>query len=65
NDNENPGAITGMPLDIPVKNDAGSCDAVVTWTETPSAEDNCDGTIVATADMPSGSTFGLGDTIVT
>ncbi|MAW76775.1 MAG: hypothetical protein CMJ95_05205, partial [Planctomycetes bacterium] len=65
NDNEDPSDITGMPLDITQKNDAGNCDAVVTWTEMPSADDNCAGTIAATADMPSGSTFSLGDTIVT
>jgi hypothetical protein len=65
NDNENPGAITGMPIDIMQKNDAGSCDAVVTWTEMPSAEDNCDGTLAAVPDIASGSTFLVGDTTVT
>ena len=33
-------AITGMPLNITQSNDAGACNAVVTWTA-PTAADNC------------------------
>ncbi|HEY5688066.1 MAG TPA: HYR domain-containing protein, partial [Yeosuana sp.] len=62
-DNETP-TIT-CPGDIVVSNDADSCDAVVNYT-TPVGTDNCPGANTAlTAGLASGSTFPLGDTIVT
>src|SRR6266481_5303088 len=41
----------------------GSCSAVVTYNAT--ANDNCDGPVTVSCDHPSGSTFGLGTTLVT
>ena len=62
---EVPPVIVGMPLGTKVDNTPGSCEGVATWTETPSADDNCDGIIAAVPDIASGSTFPLGDTTVT
>ncbi|MGB1669915.1 MAG: HYR domain-containing protein, partial [Flavobacteriales bacterium] len=55
--------ISGTPGDITQAKDAGSCDAVVTWTA-PTATDNC---TLATlgSDINSGTTFDLGPTTVT
>ena len=60
NDTENP--TISCPSNITVGNDAGSCNAVVTYS-TPSGLDNCPGqTTVQTAGLASGSTFPLGST---
>ena len=61
-DTENP-AITGTPADISQDNDAGSCDAVVTWTE-PTASDNCTLDTLYSTHAP-GDTFAVGTTTVT
>ena len=54
--------ITNMPVDITISNDAGNCDAVVTWTA-PSASDNCTvDSSVSTAQ--SGDVFAVGSTMV-
>jgi gliding motility-associated-like protein len=54
--------ITNMPADISISNDAGKCDAVVTWT-LPSASDNCNvDSLVSTAQ--SGDVFAVGTTTV-
>ena len=59
NDNENP-SIT-CPGDIVVNNDAGVCEAVVTYSV--SSTDNCPGeTIMQTAGLASGSAFPIGTT---
>ena len=59
NDNENP-SIT-CPGDIVVNNDAGECEAVVTYSV--SSSDNCPGeTIMQTAGLASGSAFPIGTT---
>ncbi len=61
NDTENP-TIT-CPADITVSNDAGQCDAVVTWT-VPTGADNCAGSTVTSSHNP-GDTFPIGTTTVT
>src|SRR5690554_3382159 len=62
NDTENP-VIVDCPTDITQSNDAGSCDAVVTWTA-PTFTDNCTGTTL-TSTHNSGDTFPIGTTTVT
>ncbi|WP_373493499.1 HYR domain-containing protein, partial [Aquiflexum sp.] len=62
NDTEKP-TMTNIPANIIVDNDAGTCGAVVTWTE-PSAADNC-GIESFTADYTSGAFFPVGETTVT
>ena len=59
-DNEAP--VANCPTDLTVDTDAGSCDAVVTYS-IPVPTDNCSATSVA--DITSGSTFVLGSTTVT
>ncbi|MEM7185977.1 MAG: HYR domain-containing protein, partial [Bacteroidota bacterium] len=61
NDTEDP-AIT-CPGNITVGNDAGSCDAVVTWTA-PVGTDNCPGPVTTSTHNP-GDTFPVGTTTVT
>src|SRR5690606_37944066 len=61
NDTENP-TIT-CPSDITVSNDAGQCDAVVTWSA-PTGADNCASFNVTSSHNP-GDTFPIGTTIVT
>ncbi|WP_417858570.1 HYR domain-containing protein, partial [Xanthomarina gelatinilytica] len=61
NDTENP-TIT-CPGDITISNDAGQCDAVVTWTA-PTGADNCAGAVVTSSHNP-GDTFPIGTTTVT
>ena len=56
-------AISGMPSDTVHSTGVGSATAVVTWSE-PSASDNS-GTVNLTSSHSSGSTFSIGDTIVT
>jgi hypothetical protein len=54
--------VANCPADITVSNDAGQCDAVVTFMA--SATDNCTG--VTTSSVPaSGSVFPIGTTLVT
>lgn len=60
-DSESP-MVSGMPTDMDVDNDPGSCGAVVNWTE-PSASDNC-GVPGLTSDFTSGMSFPNGDTVV-
>ena len=55
--------ITGVPSDITQGNDAGSCNAVVTWTA-PVVTDNCSG-VVVTSTHASGDIFSVGTTTVT
>src|SRR5690554_5534223 len=62
NDTEAP-VIVDCPTDITQSNDAGSCDAVVTWTA-PTFTDNCTGTTL-TSTHNSGDTFPIGTTTVT
>ncbi|TPV32253.1 HYR domain-containing protein [Paucihalobacter ruber] len=61
-DNEIP-VINNTPANISVNTDAGSCDAVVTWTA-PTVSDNCPGATLST-NFNSGDTFPLGTTTVT
>ena len=61
-DDENP-SISGMPSDIVQSTDAGSSTAAVTWSE-PTASDNS-GSVTLTSSHSSGSTFAIGNTIVT
>jgi large repetitive protein len=63
-DNEDPTII--CPGDISVNNDAGMCDAVVTFSD-PIVDDNCPTTTVLTqtAGLPSGSNFPIGTTVQT
>ena len=61
-DDEDP-VITGCPDDITVNADAGTCDAVVTWTP-PTVDDNC-GIQSFTSSHNPGDTFGPGTTTVT
>jgi len=57
-------AITGLPANISVNNDAGVCGAVVSWTA-PGVTDNCAGaTIAQTAGLASGAVFPVGTTTV-
>ncbi len=56
--------ISGCPSNIIVSNDAGSCEAIVTWTTTPTATDNC-GAPTLTSSHASGATFPVGTTTVT
>jgi len=64
-DNEKP-LISSCPSNITLSNDAGHCDAVVTWTE-PTATDNCtpSGNLVWSKSHTPGSTFPAGTTTVT
>jgi len=61
-DNEAP-VIAGVPADILVTADPGACSTTVTWTP-PTATDN---TVVVSfaPNIPSGSTFPVGTTVVT
>ncbi|PWI31542.1 hypothetical protein DI383_02425 [Flavobacteriaceae bacterium LYZ1037] len=61
NDTEAP--TISCPADITVSNDAGQCDAVVTWTA-PTGADNCAGAVVTSSHNP-GDTFPIGTTTVT
>ncbi|MCX7549228.1 HYR domain-containing protein, partial [Xanthomarina sp. F2636L] len=61
NDTEAP--TISCPADITVSNDAGQCDAVVTWTA-PTGNDNCGGAVVTSSHNP-GDTFPIGVTTVT
>ena len=61
-DEETP-TITGVPSDIEQSTDVGSSTAVVTWPE-PTTSDNS-GSLNLTSSHSSGSTFSIGDTIVT
>ena len=56
-------AISDMPADITVSNDAGQCGAAVTWAE-PSSTDNC-GVVSFSADQTNGASFPVGTTTVT
>ncbi|NRA75536.1 MAG: HYR domain-containing protein [Planctomycetes bacterium] len=56
-------SISGMPVDLMLENDTGSCDAMATWGD-PLASDNCGGATL-TADHLSGDTFPVGMTTVT
>ena len=56
-------AITDMPSNINLSNDAGVCSAVATWDE-PSATDNC-GIATFTSTHDSGDAFAVGTTTVT
>ena len=60
-DSESP-TITGLSGDLIIDNDPGTCGAVATWTE-PVASDNCSVQSLA-GDHLSGSTFAMGDTVV-
>ena len=64
-DNQAPN-VFGCPADITVSNDAGSCDAVVTYAAITST-DNCDGVVVPvlTTGQASGTIFALGTLTVT
>ncbi|MEC9475667.1 MAG: HYR domain-containing protein [Planctomycetota bacterium] len=55
--------ITEMPADITLTAFGGFCGAVVHWDE-PGAADNCQ-QLGVTADLPSGSFFDVGSTLVT
>lgn len=58
NDNENP--MITCPSNMTVNNDAGNCDAVVSYTA-PTGTDNCPGASTAlTSGQGSGGTFALG-----
>jgi hypothetical protein len=62
-DNEAP-VISGLPSStLTVNNDAGQCNAVVTWAA-PTVTDNCS-SIVTTQNHNSGDVFPLGNTTVT
>ena len=56
-------AITDMPANINLSNDAGVCSAVATWDE-PTATDNC-GIATFTSTHDSGDAFAVGTTTVT
>lgn len=57
--------IVGLPADIAVNNDAGNCDAIVTWIA-PTVSDNCIGASISQIAGPvSGSAFPVGTTTVT
>ena len=55
--------ITGIPSDIVQSTDVGSSTAAVSWSD-PTASDNS-GSVNLTSSHSSGSTFSIGDTIVT
>ena len=55
--------VIGIPSDIVQSANVGSSTAVVTWLE-PTASDNY-GSVNLTSSHSSGSTFSIGDTIVT
>jgi len=59
-----PPTISGCPTNITQPNDAGVCNAVVTWTP-PTANDNCDGALTPTGSHAPGATFPVGTTTVT
>ncbi|MFT5107833.1 MAG: hypothetical protein ACI9UA_003468, partial [Pseudoalteromonas tetraodonis] len=61
NDEEKP-EIAGLPDDIVVQAEPGNTTAVVTWEE-PTATDNV-GVTSLTANLPSGSDFPIGETVV-
>jgi len=57
--------IYGIPLDISLDGgDGPDCSAIYSWM-TPTATDNCSSSIVVTSDIPSGSEFSTGVTVVT
>ncbi|HIC24072.1 MAG TPA: HYR domain-containing protein, partial [Planctomycetes bacterium] len=56
-------ALAGMPSDMVIANDAGSCGAVHLW-DLPTASDNCAG-VTLSGDHASGESFALGTTTVT
>ncbi|MEC9475411.1 MAG: HYR domain-containing protein [Planctomycetota bacterium] len=60
-DTEDP-ALSGMPADLFLENDPGSCGAVVNWDE-PLATDNCAG-VTLNGDHSSGDFYSLGTTTV-
>ncbi|MGE4603218.1 MAG: HYR domain-containing protein [Planctomycetota bacterium] len=62
NDVEAP-AISGMPANMTLDTDAGSCSALATWLE-PQGSDNC-GTVDLSSDYSNGDSFPLGTTTVT
>ena len=55
--------VSGIPSDIKQNTDVGSSTAVVSWSA-PTASDNS-GSVNLTSSHSSGSTFSIGDTIVT
>ena len=55
--------ISGIPSDSIQSTDVGASTALVTWSE-PTTSDNS-GTVNLTSSHSSGSTFSIGDTIVT
>jgi len=60
-DTEDP-VISGMPADLMLDNDSGSCGATATWVE-PLVSDNCAG-VMLNGDHASGDVFPLGTTMV-
>jgi hypothetical protein len=56
--------ISNCPTNITQPNDAGVCNAVVTWTP-PTANDNCDPSPTFTSTHSPGDTFPVGTTTVT
>ena len=63
NDNQKP-IISNCPDDISLNTNAGSCNAVATWTE-PTGTDNCSGTLTWNKSHISGTSFPTGNTTVT
>jgi gliding motility-associated-like protein len=61
-----PPALNACPADITVEADADACDAIVTWTA-PTATGGCggDGNVTVEADIDPGSSFPVGNTVVT
>merc|ERR1712054_621107 len=62
-DNEDP-VLSDCAADIVTDTDVGQAYATVSWS-TISAVDNVDGTILASTDVPSGSSFSIGGSTVT
>jgi len=59
---QTPPALVGCPANLTVNTNAGSCTAVVSWTE-PTATDNCGGATVTRTQGPApGATFAGGST---
>ena len=56
--------IAGCPADFSVPVNPTTCSAVVNWT-TPTATDNCAGSVTPTSPDAPGTTFGLGPHIIT
>jgi uncharacterized repeat protein (TIGR01451 family) len=52
------------PENIVADNDSDECGAVVSFTD-PTATDNCDASVTVACNPPTGSTFAVGDTVVT